>query len=131
MSMRLFRAKFELEVNPRAKWMLLPLLTYGARHAFAPVVRRIMGRPDMEWISWVETALELVAFASLVSVVYWWFHNVERDFKRRIEEKIKELVKRIDPNVTDQQVLDGLNRLVGKLLAQRRDESETKSSDND
>ena len=127
--MRLFRAKFELEVNPRAKWMLLPLVTYAVRHALAPVMRCFMGSGDMNWISGVETGLEIAAFASLVFVVYWWFHNVERDFKRRIEDKIKEAVDRIDPNVTDQRVLNGLNRLVEKLL--RREDSKTKSTDDD
>lgn len=128
MSMNLFRAKFELEVNPRAKWMLLPLVTYALRHAFAPVVRCIMGRRDIDWISGVETALEIAAFASLVFVVYWWFHNVEREFKRRVEDEIKNVIDRIDENVTDQQVLNGLNRLVEKLLAQRRKDSKTKST---
>ena len=131
MSLRIFRAKLELEVNPRAKWMILPLVTYGVRHALAPLMRCIFGSGDTAWISWAETALELAAFASLVFVVYWWFHNVELDFKNRIDDEITKLVDRIDPNVRDQQVLDGLNRLVAELLAQRRDDSRTKSTDDD
>ena len=130
--MRLFRAKFELEVNPRAKWMILPLVTYAARHALAPVIRCIMGSSsDLSWLSGAETALEIAAFASLVFVVYWWFHNLEKEFRRRVDEEIEKMVKRIDPNVTDQQVLGGLNRLVRKLLEQRRDDSQTKSNDDD
>ena len=69
MSMKLFRAKFELEVNPRARWMLLPLGTYAVRHALAPIVRSITGSGDLGWISGVETGLEIAAFASLVFVV--------------------------------------------------------------
>lgn len=131
MTLRIFRVKFELQVNPRAKWAILPLMTYGIRHALAPAIGFIFGGGDRDWILWAETALEIVAFASLVFVVYWWFHNLEIDFNKRIDAEIKKLVARIDPNVTDQQVLDGLNRLIAELLAQRRDDGQTKSSEDD
>ena len=131
MTLRIFRIRFELEVNPRAKWAILPLVTYGVRHALAPVIGLIFGGGDRDWILWAETALEIVAFASLVFVVYWWFHNLEIDFNKRINAEIETLADRIDPNARDQQVLDGLNRLVAKLLAERGDDSQTNSTDED